>query len=259
MSENNPNLDDQGHFFREMQIELLIHDLKDPVAVMETGIRSLLERRETNGPLTAKQERTLKRVLRSIRKTRSMMYNLLEIGRSQAGCINCSAFSPLEILFETLLEALEVQFPSVYEKLFSRNDREDTFRILLENGIDIQLGFGITDLTLMQDETKFHQIVGNLIKNALQYRKELLCIWMNCEQSRLIVEIQDDGPGIPKEFHETVFHRYTQVKGTQNLSRSGHGLGLAGARIMARCMGGDIAVISDSGMGAKFRVVLPLK
>jgi len=100
--------DAPDQFFRELEIQFLIHELKDPIAIIETGLRTLLERREKFGPLSPKQENTLKRTLRNTKKTRSMLNNLLEIGRSQSGCFICSHFRPAKSVFQTMKEALEI-------------------------------------------------------------------------------------------------------------------------------------------------------
>ena len=109
-----------------------------------------------------------------------------------------------------------------------------------------------------QDEIKFRQIVGNLIKNAVDHRKQRVEIKMNCERERLFVEVIDDGPGIDPESHELIFQRYTQVKECSISPRNGHGLGLAGARVLARCLGGDIEIENERGKGATFRLILPI-
>jgi signal transduction histidine kinase len=71
------------------------------------------------------------------------------------------------------------------------------------------------------------------------------------------LKVIDDGPGIPAEHHQTIFQRYVQLENTPGLERRGHGLGLAGARIVARCLGGDIRVESQAGLGAIFILELP--
>ena len=71
--------DAPDQFFRELEIQFLIHELQDPIANVETGLRTLLEKREKFGPLSTKQENTLKRTLRNTQKTRSMLNNLLDI------------------------------------------------------------------------------------------------------------------------------------------------------------------------------------
>ena len=57
-------------FFREIEIQFLIHELKDPISIIETGLRTLLEKKEKFGPLVPKQENTLKRTLRNTKKAR---------------------------------------------------------------------------------------------------------------------------------------------------------------------------------------------
>jgi two-component system, OmpR family, sensor kinase len=83
-------------------------------------------------------------------------------------------------------------------------------------------------------------------------------IGLGCRNRMVWLEVSDDGPGIGAEHHEMVFRRYTQLKADDALSRTGHGLGLAGALILARSMGGTIEIISQKGKGATFRLTLPL-
>ena len=255
-----PVCGDTGRFFREVEIEFLIHELKDPVAVIETGLRTLLEKKEKFGSLTQRQEKILKRVLRNSNKARGMLNSLLEIGRSEAGCIFCCRFQPVPVTCSVVLDVLE----ALYDDLPGRPGS------VIESGaqaaIDFLSGMGIVlhvspvleGAEMNQDETKFRQIVGNLVKNAMHFRKEKVEVWMNLEKDRLIVEVTDDGPGIDPAHHQTVFERYRQVQECAISPRNGHGLGLAGALIMARCLGGDIALESSKGKGASFRFELPV-
>jgi two-component system, OmpR family, sensor kinase len=248
----------ENKFFREIEIEFLVHELKDPVAVIETGVRMLLERTETYGPLSPRQEKTLKRVLRNARKARSMMYGLLEIGRSQAGCFDCARFQLLPTVQDTLMEAVESVCPPVYDQIQSLDGPEEIHAVLSGQCIHLHMDPEISRLELHQDEVKFRQIAGNLIKNALHHRKQRVDITLGCRNKMMWLEVSDDGPGIGAEHHEMVFRRYTQLKADDALSRSGHGLGLAGALILAQSMGGNIKITSQKGKGATFRLTLPL-
>lgn len=248
-------------FFRELQIEFLIHELKDPLSIIETGTRMLLEKKEKYGELSGRQEKTLKRTLRSTQKVRQMLYDLLEIGRSEAGCFQCVQFQPAKAIYEVLLDALEAVSDPGFEESGNYEDQNETVQFFSGYGIIWDIPPQLTDTIMLQDEIKFRQIVANLIKNALYYRKERLEIRMKQENKRLFVEISDDGPGIATEHHELIFKRYAQVKeanADSALQRKGHGLGLAGALIVARYMGGNIEVKSRKGKGAMFQLTLPL-
>ena len=243
-------------FFREVEVEFLVHELKGPISVMETGIRALLEKRKQYGSLTSRQEKTLQRSLRNAVKARGMLNGLLEIGRSQAGCFVCCRFQPAKTICDVLSETLET-LPGELLERFHEGGKvpEDLSRYNIFLNISPQL----VDIEMLQDELKFRQIFGNLIKNALHHRKERIDIEMNQVGEHLHIDVSDDGPGINPEHHEWVFRRYTQVNECgMPLSRPGHGLGLAGASIMARCLGGNIELKSESGKGARFRLILPV-
>lgn len=250
-------MNNKNDFFSEIEIEFLIHELKDPLAVIETGVRTLLERRQTHGPLSLRQEKTLKRVLRNAQKARSMMYGLLEIGRSQNRCFTCSSFLLGPAVHDTLMESVESVCPPVFEKINSINSAEDALAFLSSQCIYVTMDSGASRLELNQDEVKFRQIVGNLIKNALHHRRERVDIRLGCRNQMMWLEVSDDGPGIGPEHHEMVFRRYTRVSACEGLPRTGHGLGLAGALILAQSMGGTIEIISQKGKGTTFRLTLP--
>lgn len=243
---------------REIQIEFLIHELKDPVAVIETGARTLLERPEKNGPLTARQEKALRRILKNAQKTRDMLYGLLEVGQSQAGCFTWGHFKPIEVVYRALLAALETTATSIYDDLPPDTGPLNAADILLRWGIEWHLAPEVCQVDMYQDATKFGQIAGNLLKNALHYRRQRLHVRMACQEQVFFLWVEDDGPGIDPQHHTLIFQRYAQLKVCDGLTRAGHGLGLAGARILARCLGGDIVITSKKGQGAVFCLKLPL-
>jgi len=247
-------------FFREVEIEFLIHELKDPVAVIETGLRTLLEKQEKFGPLTSRQEKILKRTLRNSYKARGMLSSLLEIGRSESGCIFCCHFQPANVTYSVLLEVMECLYDDISDRpgTLSEKETEAAIDFLSRKGIMLHIPPAFEYVEVLQDETKYRQIVGNLAKNALHFRKEQVEIRLDRDNDYFFVDVTDDGPGIDPAHHSMVFERYRQVKACTITPRNGHGLGLAGALIMARCMGGDIELESTRGKGATFRLKLPL-
>jgi signal transduction histidine kinase len=100
-------------------------------------------------------------------------------------------------------------------------------------------------------------MAGNLVKNALHHRRERVDIGLAIDGGRLVLTVSDDGPGVDPAHRELIFRRYAQVT-NEAVARRGHGLGLAGALILARCLGGDIRVDSRAGQGATFTLTVPL-
>ena len=96
------------------------------------------------------------------------------------------------------------------------------------------------------------RLFANLVENALKYG-DAARIKLHSEDGAVIVDVEDNGPGIPPDQRETVFEPFVRL----NEERTrGAGLGLAAARSIARAHGGDI-VILDAENGALVRVTLP--
>lgn len=96
------------------------------------------------------------------------------------------------------------------------------------------------------------RLFSNLVDNALKYASSAR-ITLRRDESAVIVDVEDDGPGIPADQRESVFEPFVRLneEGTR-----GAGLGLAAARSIARAHGGEI-VILDAEKGALIRVTLP--
>jgi two-component system, OmpR family, sensor kinase len=246
-------------FFEKIDIEFLIHELKDPIAVIETGVRSLLEKQETFGELSPRQERTLKRAMRNCVKARGMLHGLLEVGRSENKQLSGCRFKPADIIREILVESLEAMSGKFSEALSAFKGSDEVIQFLNTEGFDLTIAGRARGADAFQDELKFRQIAGNLIKNAIHHRKKQVRINMDIDNEWLCLEVTDDGPGIDPEQHGAIFQRYTQIGDDQKVTRRGHGLGLAGAYIIARHLGGDIKIKSERGQGAAFCLYLPMQ
>lgn len=245
----------RGNFFRDIEIEFLLHELKDPLSIIETGMRSLLEKSEKYGPLSPRQEKTLKRTLRNTKKVREMLNGLLEIGRSEAGRFVCCRFQPVQSLYAVLADALEIADGMNVDPEAVEHEMRQVFSL---HGISLHIAPQVLDIEVEQDETKFRQILGNLIKNALHHKRTSIEILMAQEQDLVVIDIIDDGPGIAPEYHQLIFQRYAQVHDSAAFPRQGHGLGLTGALILAQSLGGNIELHSEKGKGATFRFILPV-
>ena len=257
MSEQDMKNNSNGRFFEELDLEFLIHELKDPVSVVETGVRTLLERQEKYGKLSERQEKTLARVLRNTQKMRDMVYDLLEIGRSEAGFCVFSRFEPIPVIHQTLLDALETIFGSVSDVLRQTTNEAQIAQQLSALDITMNISKQVRGIELHQDEKKFRQILGNLLKNALHHRRETMAVEVGVTDDNFTVAITDDGPGISSEHHRAIFERFFRVSDKGPDNRHGHGLGLAGSMALSQCLGGTIELESKPGAGATFKLVLP--
>lgn len=250
-------VEDAVKFFQEVNIEFLIHELKDPLSVIEANARMLLNRKGSEEKKKKSRQGSLQRILRGTKKARGLLGALLEVGRADSVCFNCQAFLADDLIKRALLEAVESHAVDIFETVKSIKKSDDQIKALAHQGIRLEVHPSAAQNPVALDQLKFHQIATNLFKNAISYRRNLVLIQLACKHDRVTLAVRDDGPGIAPEHHEKIFERYKQVSPWPGVARHGHGLGLSVARILARAMGGDIVLESQLGHGALFKLTLP--
>ena len=245
-------------FFRQLNVEFLIHELKDPLSVIEANAHLLIEQQSSQAVPSVRSVKSLQRILRSTRKARALLWDLLEVGRAESACFDCHAFQPETVLKQILVEVVETHAPELFAKMIDLKGLETQLAFLAREGIRMDIQPAAAEVQLTQDEIKFRQIAANLFKNALSYRRRMVLIHLACHHDLFTLAVRDDGPGVAETHHELIFQRYRQVHADARVARNGHGLGLAAARFLARTMGGDIYLESQLGQGALFRLELPI-
>jgi len=100
----------------------------------------------------------------------------------------------------------------------------------------------------------------NLLNNALKYSKDRKYIGVSLyrSNSRVNLEVQDRGIGIPKNEQEKIFEKFYRCGDALVHNIKGSGLGLSLVRHIARAHGGDVLVESAPEKGSKFTIALPL-
>ena len=100
------------------------------------------------------------------------------------------------------------------------------------------------------------QAVRNLVDNAVRHAREVVALSVRAEDGIAVIEVRDDGPGIPAADRERVFDRFVRLDESRARDEGGTGLGLAIVKEIVLAHGGKVEVV-DSGTGAALRVTLP--
>lgn len=111
------------------------------------------------------------------------------------------------------------------------------------------------------DRLILRQGVINLLHNAIKYSPPGATInvrIMKRNDQQAALEIEDQGPGIPREYHEKIFERFFRIDPARSREQGGAGLGLAIADWAVKVHGGSIELESEEGRGSVFRMVLPV-
>ena len=242
---------------KRIRLDLLIHDLKGPLSIIESNILLLMERPDKYGPLTEKQKRLLGRVLRNARVGKSRVMDALQLGRSECGVMDYSDACVGEIVLKSLEETFDLRGGSISEKLASCGDYEQIREVLEKEAVSLRVEDGLWDRRIVVDRDKIEQILRNLVSNGLKYRRRRLEIEAAHADGMLTLSVSDDGSGIAPEHHSRIFEKYFQVAPSEIAAERGHGIGLAGALALARDLGGDLSLKSDIGRGACFSATIP--
>jgi two-component system, OmpR family, sensor kinase len=112
-------------------------------------------------------------------------------------------------------------------------------------------------VVLEGDPMALRRLVANLLENAVKFGGRARARVFS-DEGHAVVEIDDDGPGIPPADSEKVFEPFYRREPSRNRQTGGIGLGLAVVRTIARGHGGDVNLINRAGGGLTARVVLPL-
>ncbi|WP_438290620.1 sensor histidine kinase [Streptomyces sp. HUAS TT7] len=116
------------------------------------------------------------------------------------------------------------------------------------------------DITVRGSTLWLARLVTNLLDNAQRHANHQILLSLSVDEAHntAVLEVSDDGPGIPPADRERVFERFTRLDDARSRDQGGSGLGLAIARDIATHLGGSLT-IQDSAPGAHLVARLPMK
>jgi signal transduction histidine kinase/transcriptional regulator with GAF, ATPase, and Fis domain len=226
---------------RELITETLVHDLRSPLSavlgaidVMDESCAELAEPAELMGQALVVARRSAKRIL-------GMVESMLDISRMQSGSMEMN-FAPLDLFAQVNLIIAEFR------------SQANDFGVFVTNEIPPRLPL------VCADASKLSRVLTNLLDNALKFTPSGgRIVFTACllTPEMLQVSLSDSGPGIPPEFREKIFERFSQVPGLRG-RRRGSGLGLTFCKLAVDAHGGRIWVEPRPEGGSIFSFTLPL-
>lgn len=112
---------------------------------------------------------------------------------------------------------------------------------------------------VMGDEKRLHQVVFNLMSNAIKYSFAggQICIGVRKQKDKVVLTVEDEGIGIAKEELALIFERFYRTDRSRSRKTGGSGIGLAIVRSIVQAHGGSVFAESRKGRGSRFVVCLP--
>lgn len=225
----------QTERLRRDLVATVSHELRTPITALQAVLENLVDQVEPPDPAT------LRTMLVQTERLGALVNQLLDLSRLEAGTVPLER-RPFEV--ESLLQ-------QAVDESRLHVDRGLPKRVRLTVSVEPRLrGHG--------DPERIHQVVANLLENAVRHSPEdgEVVVAAREERDRVRIEVCDQGPGIPEDEADRVFERF--YRGATSSSRQGGtGLGLAIARWIVDLHGGDIRAEPNQPHGCRMVVLLP--
>jgi len=215
---------------RDEVLAVVSHDLRGPLHAISLATEALRDE------VTGSAVRYLGAIERASARAERLITDLLEASAIENGALQL-ARAPIDA------GAILRQAAAEHELLAKESGGKIVARIPPE------------PVLVQADRDRVLQVLGNLIGNSLKHAKGApIELSVERHDSEAIVAVQDHGPGIPPTELPHIFDRYWSGR----TKKGGAGLGLAIAKGIVSAHGGNLAVDSEQGHGAKFSFTLPL-
>jgi len=200
------------------------HDLRTPITRLKLRAE-FVEDDEQRG-----------KILADLEELEAMVSATLAFGRDARTTEQVTHLDMAELLLTILDEAWDAN-PGVLDKLNYE---------------------GPAHLTVQARSLSLKRVFVNLVANAVNYGGSAMVRLVNPDHRMVVVEVEDDGPGIPPGELDRVFEPFHRGEPSRNRETGGVGLGLPIARNIMRAHGGDVVIANRPAGGAKATVTLPV-
>ncbi len=215
------------------------HELKTPLASVRGLVETILD---DDAMDVGVRQGFLERVLRQVHRLGDLVQEMLQLSRleTQGARVATRAWDARDALREVV---------------------DDVQPLSRERNISVTASLPEEPCPVLAEPEALRRIVGNLLDNAVKYSTEGGTVKLRAapQQGDLVIEVQDDGPGIPSEKHQRIFERFYRVDEGRSRELGGTGLGLAIVKHLVQALGGRIELESEPGQGSTFRVTLRME
>jgi signal transduction histidine kinase len=220
-------------------MKMIVHDLKTPLTAVLATLEMVVD--GDYGALQEPQRSALADAERQAEDLLALIQNLLEVTKVEESKI---ALAPEPIAPAAFLS----------EMVFDWQAR------LQQEGATATIEVADEAPVFHADKAVMKRVFANLLQNALTHSPIGVQVRLRARKDGdgILFTIADNGPGIPKEYHELIFRKFEQVRSANVPKTRSSGLGLAFCRLAVEGHDGRIWVQSEEGRGTHFHIRLPI-
>jgi len=216
------------------------HELKTPITAIRALTETILDDEEMDPAIS---RRFTEKINAQSLRLSSLVTDLMTISRLESD----ETAKPLQVLnFRKIVES------SLADVTTACQDK------------NIKLSSKLCDerVQIEADEQAISQLVDNLLDNAVKYTLEngsvSVSMHVNLDQSKVVLEVKDNGIGISAQHQKRIFERFYRVDKARSRDLGGTGLGLSIVKNIAEQHGGNVSIQSRLGEGTSFTIILPI-
>lgn len=220
----------------------LSHELRTPINII-LGTTKLLECNIFKGKINEEYMLDkLENINQNSYRLLKISNNIIDITKAECGMLglnleNCNIVSVIEDVFESSIEFAKIKNIGM---IFDTKHEE------IRTVIDVY---------------QIQRVILNLLSNAIKFTNEngVVDLFIYKDKDDIIIEVKDNGVGIPNSKLNYIFQRFYQVDNLYTRKNEGNGIGLCISKEIVEIHGGKIEIESEIEKGSLFRVILPIK
>lgn len=220
-------------------VSTVSHELRTPLTSIRGALSLVLSGVLKDAPDKANE--LLETASRNTERLMHLINDILDMQKIEAGKLE---FSISDV---NLMEAIEKSVA-------------DNLSYAKQYHVNIELGNKIENVIVKIDPLRLAQIMSNLLSNAAKFSTKNSSVFIHCniEGQLAKISVVDTGVGIPEEYFDKIFHKFSQNDASATKEKGGTGLGLAISKEMIESMGGSIDFTSTLGKGSSFNIYIPI-
>ncbi|MDD4993616.1 MAG: response regulator [Paludibacter sp.] len=213
----------------------LAHDVRTPITLVKAPLNEI-----ENENLTKDGRSALTLAQRNLDKLFNIITQLLDFQRLEN-------------------DSMQLAVEETHTNVFFKSMIDDFILLAKEKNIELALIVPEKDNVVWLDRKKLLLIVENLLSNAIKYTNELGKIQLKIQrtENNLLIEVSDDGIGIPLKNQKNLFERFYRAENVSNSKETGSGIGLVLTKRLVTLHKGKISFISIERFGTTFKIEIP--
>ena len=217
-------------------VERVSRDIRSPL----TTIQGYVELIERMGPVNEQQKQFINRIIFAVQSITALLSDLLELGRIEAG--------------------FEADREPTHFAMVLRYALEGAQQTLADKRIQLNVSLPEETSTIMGNPLRLRQMVDNLLDNAVKFTAQqgAINVSLSVQDTFLVLQIADNGIGIPSEDQPHVFEKFYRASNTRDRYK-GAGLGLSIVKGIVDKHNGRIWLESHENEGTSFTIMLPIQ